>query len=106
MQNRVLKALSQQQVDDLRAGRGVGMALAAELNNYPGPAHVLELANALNLSEDQGARTHALFEEMRQAAVPLGTEVVAKETKVDQAFASGRMDDASLHRILAGCRAS
>jgi hypothetical protein len=101
MQNRGLKALSEQQIEDLRGGRGMGMALAGELNGYPGPAHVLELASALNLSEGQRDRTQALFEEMRKTAMPLGNEVLAKETELDQAFASGRIDDASLHRILA-----
>src|SRR5437588_10339607 len=86
---------------DLRGGRGMGMALAAELNSYPGPAHVLELASALDLSEAQRGRTQALFEEMQKAAMPLGNEVLAKETELDEAFASGRIDDADLHRILA-----
>ena len=36
MQSRSIKALSAQQIDDLRAGRGMGLALAAELNGYPG----------------------------------------------------------------------
>jgi hypothetical protein len=41
-QQRPVKAPSEQQVADLRAGRGIGLALAAELNGYPGPVHVLE----------------------------------------------------------------
>ena len=45
MQARPIKALSEQQVADLAAGRGMGLALAAELNGYPGPSHVLELAD-------------------------------------------------------------
>jgi hypothetical protein len=77
------------------------MAVAAELNGYPGPGHVLELASALDLSEAQRGRTQALFEEMQKAAMPLGNEVLAKEMELDQAFASGRIGDASLHRILA-----
>jgi hypothetical protein len=32
MQTRPIKALSDQQIADLRAGRGMGLALAAELN--------------------------------------------------------------------------
>jgi len=48
MQSRSVKALSEQQVADLNEGRGMGMALAAELNGYPGPSHVLELADSLN----------------------------------------------------------
>ena len=53
MQTRSIKALSDQQIADLRAGRGMGLALAAELNGYPGPSHVLELADKLDLSPDQ-----------------------------------------------------
>jgi hypothetical protein len=40
VENRGLKTLSEQQIEDFRGGRGMGMALAAELNSYPGPAHV------------------------------------------------------------------
>ena len=41
---RAVKALSDVQIADLRAGRGMGLALPAELNGYPGPTHVLEHA--------------------------------------------------------------
>jgi hypothetical protein len=34
----------------------MGLALAAELNGYPGPAHVIELAKSLGLSEPQRAK--------------------------------------------------
>ena len=62
MQTRPIKALSTQQVDDLRAGRGMGLALAAELNGYPGPSHVLELSEKLALSPAQKERIQKLFE--------------------------------------------
>jgi hypothetical protein len=55
-QQRTVKALSEQEIADLRAGRGMGLALAAELNGYPGPAHVLEKADALGLSSAQRAK--------------------------------------------------
>ena len=57
MQERPVKALSADEIADLRAGRGMGFALAAELNGYPGPVHVLEHADALGLSPD-----HALID--------------------------------------------
>jgi Spy/CpxP family protein refolding chaperone len=101
LQNRGLKALSEQQIKDLREGRGMGMALAAELNGYPRPAQVLELAGALDLSKTQRDRTLAPFEEVQKTAIPLGKQLLVKETELDQAFAGGRIDDASLHRILA-----
>ena len=50
MQTRSIKALSEQQIADLKAGRGMGLALPAELNGYPGPVHVLELSDQLGLS--------------------------------------------------------
>src|SRR5712692_2276537 len=71
MQTRPIKALSEQQMADLAAGRGMGMALAAELNGYPGPVHVLELADKLNLSPDQRAGIQRLFDSMKAEAVPL-----------------------------------
>src|ERR1700731_5463395 len=76
MQTRAIKALSEQQVADLGAGRGMGLALAAELNGYPGPSHVLELADKLNLSADQRAEIQRLFESMRAEAVPLGSKLI------------------------------
>ena len=45
LQSRTIKALSAEQIADLRAGRGMGFALPAELNGYPGPLHVIELAD-------------------------------------------------------------
>src|SRR5207302_791599 len=70
------------------------------LNGYPGPAHVIELAAALKLSDEQLVRTRTLFTEMQQKAVPLGNELLSKEAELDHAFASARVDDESLHRIL------
>ena len=64
MQARPLKALSGDELTDLREGRGMGLALAGELNGYPGPKHVLELAKELNLTEAQRARTQQLFDDM------------------------------------------
>jgi hypothetical protein len=56
LEARSIKTLSDQQIGDLRAGRGMGLALAAELNGYPGPMHVLELADALGLSANSVRR--------------------------------------------------
>jgi hypothetical protein len=45
-QARPIKAVSDEDIAALRKGEGMGMAKAAELNGYPGPAHVLSLRNA------------------------------------------------------------
>jgi hypothetical protein len=88
MQTRSIKALSNEQIADLRAGRGMGLALAAELNGYPGPSHVLELADKLDLSTDQRASVQRLFASMKAEAVPLGMKLLDQEASLDKQFAS------------------
>ena len=61
---RSIKALSADEIEGLLAGKGMGFAKAAELNGYPGPAHVLELAQQLRLSDEQTAATLAVHAEM------------------------------------------
>ena len=88
MQSRPLKALSEAQIADLRAGRGMTLALAAELNGYPGPVHVIELADALALTPEQRTRMQGLYQAMKAEAVPLGEQLIARESELDHAFAS------------------
>jgi hypothetical protein len=90
MQKRAIKAFSDQQLDDLRAGRGMSLALPAELNGYPGPAHALELAARLKLSTEQKSRIEKMFEQMQQEAKAAGEEVIAAETVLDTLFREKR----------------
>jgi hypothetical protein len=96
MQNRPIKALSEQQVADLKAGRGMGLALAAELNGYPGPVHVLELADKLALSAEQKSRVQQLFNSMKAEALPLGAQLLEQEAVLDQQFANRSVTPQSL----------
>lgn len=96
MQDRQIKALSSQQITDLKAGRGMGLALAAELNRYPGPVHVLELAEKLGLAPDQRARVQALFDAMEQEATPLGLTLIRQEAELDRQFAGHAITAESL----------
>lgn len=98
---RDIKALSQQQVDDYLKGAGMGYAKAAELNRYPGPRHVLDLSNDLELSDEQIARTQALFDAMKSEAMVLGQQLVAKEQDLDRRFASSSIDPPTLSELLA-----
>src|SRR4051812_41793505 len=79
IQTRAIKALSDQQIADLRAGRGMGLALAAELNGYPGPSHLLELADRLGLSDAQRSSARKLFEAMKSETIPIGERLIAQE---------------------------
>ena len=95
-QSRSIKALSQQEVADYLTGKGMGFAKAAELNGYPGPAHVLELAGQLELSSTQTAKTEAVFERMQSRARELGARLVEAERRLDELFASKTVSSESL----------
>jgi hypothetical protein len=88
LQVRPIKALSDQQIADLQAGRGMGMALPAELNGYPGPSHLLELADRLGLSDAQRRDIQGMFEAMKAEAIPIGKRLIAQEAALDTLFAS------------------
>jgi Spy/CpxP family protein refolding chaperone len=83
-------------VQGLLEGNGMGLALAAELNSYPGPLHVLEHAQALGLSEAQRDSTARLMATHKEEARALGRQLVEAERELDQAFASRQLDAASL----------
>jgi hypothetical protein len=95
---RAIKSLSEPEIADLLGGHGMGMAKAGELNGFPGPAHVLELAQALGLTPQQTRAVTAIHTKMAAAAKPLGAEIVAHERRLDHAFAAGTVTDAELHR--------
>jgi hypothetical protein len=90
-QARQIKALFGEDIAALSKGEGMGMAKAAELNGYPGPAHVLSLATQLGLTPDQHQQVTAIFERMSAAAKPLGGDLIAREQVLDQLFARGEI---------------
>src|ERR1700687_253701 len=87
MQTRSIKALSDQQIADLRAGRGMGLAHAAELNGYPGPSHLLELADKIGLSDAQRNSARRMFEAMKAETIPIGERLIVQEAALDKLFA-------------------
>ena len=99
-ESRAIKARSAQEIEDLLAGRGMGLAKAAELNRYPGPRHVLELADQLVLSAAQRAETEQIFEAMQAEASRLGAEIVAAERALDARFAAGTITAPELEQLL------
>lgn len=99
-QGRAISSLSPAEVADLRAGRGMGLARPAELNGYPGPLHVLELADALALSAEQRARTEALHARMQAAAREAGERWVRAERELDALFRSRQVTPESLRDAL------
>lgn len=76
---RRIKSLSEVEVQAYLSGRGMGLAKPAELNNYPGPMHVLELADKLKLSARQKSETQKAFERMNGEATRLGKLIVKRK---------------------------
>jgi Spy/CpxP family protein refolding chaperone len=87
-ETRDVKTLSTERQEGLKQGRGLGYALAAEMNGLPGPLHVLELADQLGLDADQKARTTTIFNRMRREAITAGEALIAAEAHLDRMFAS------------------
>jgi len=95
-EKRTIKALSDQQTSDLRAGLGMSLALAAELNGYPGPRHTLELASELNLTDEQRTKVGELFTAMTAESIPVGERLIAQEADLDRQFADKTVTPSSL----------
>lgn len=98
-ETREIKALSTEEVDGYLEGEGMGLAKAAELNGFPGPLHVLELADELQLTEEQSLRTREIFDQMREQARRLGARLVEKERELDRLFDTGAVTEQALQSL-------
>jgi Spy/CpxP family protein refolding chaperone len=99
-EQRAIKALSDDEVQALLNGQGMGLAKVAELNHYPGPRHVLDMATQLGLSDTQRAETQQIYDRMHQEAVRLGNLLIAKERELDRLFATNEIDVPTLQRVV------
>jgi Spy/CpxP family protein refolding chaperone len=95
-QSRAIKALSAEETEQYLAGAGMGHARAAELNRYPGPMHVLELADRLSLSTQQRAATDQLMQTHKAEARAIGAKLVEAERTLDRIFAEATVTESAL----------
>jgi Spy/CpxP family protein refolding chaperone len=95
-----IRGLSEQEIHDLRIGAGMGLALPAELNGWPGPLHVIEHEDELGLSAEQRQDIRRLRGEMLQQAVPLGEEILQAHAALEEAFRTKEIDESSLKGLL------
>jgi hypothetical protein len=91
-QSREIKSLSRSEIKALHQGAGMGYAKAAELNGYPGPMHVLELAGPLQLSDEQRHASEQLMTQHKATARTLGNQLVDTERSLDTAFAEKKIN--------------
>lgn len=100
-QNRAIKALSEDDIAELRRGGGWGLAKPAELNGMPGPAHLLQMKDEIGLSADQVAQIQAIFDRMEAEAIAEGARLIDAEARLDAAFRDRTVTDESLKATLA-----
>ena len=96
-EKRQIKTLSEREVNGYLNGHGMGFAKVVELNHFPGPKHVLELSDELNLSAYQHKRAESIFDEMHTQAVKLGATIVNQERSLDSLCADQLVTDSSLY---------
>ncbi len=96
LKTRDIKALSDEAIQEYRNGNGMSLALSAELNRYPGPRHVLALADVMGLDAEQTARVEAIRDAMTADAVRIGARIVDLERALDRAFSNRTIDSTRL----------
>ena len=95
-----IKSLNPVEISGLLQGKGMGFAKTAELNQYPGPLHVLELAEQLHLSTKQIDQTNAIFKKMHEKAIRLEVQLVDYERELDKLFSSDQISNTKLDGLL------
>jgi len=99
-ETREIKSLSDADLDDLRRGAGWGLALSAELNGVPGPAHLLELEDQIGLSADQVSAIETIFAAMQSEAQDAGVRFIEAEAAIEAAFRAGNLEEEQLRAFI------
>lgn len=99
-EKREIKSLSKSDLDELRTGKGWGLAKAAELNGFPGPVHLLEMKEEIELSQEQLNQIEQLYQQMKKQAIPLGLKLIELEKELDESFKSKTINEELLAELL------
>src|ERR687898_987738 len=100
---RDIKSLSDNDVQSLQNGTGEafgGMAKLAELNGYPGPRHVLDIAQELQLTDRQRLEIELIYQNMSNNAKNIGVAIIALERDMDRALANKTITEENLKLML------
>ena len=85
----------------IASGRGAGLAFADDQNGYPGPLHVLELKERLQLTPAQEARITALQTAMFAEARPKSARLLEAEASLRRLFMDGVADETRVRAAVA-----
>lgn len=95
-QHSSIPGLTEEEIASYREARGMGFARPADINGYPGPLHVLELADALALTDEQRRAVQSLYDQMRTEASALGEEFLTRYSALELAFRDGTITPEAL----------
>ncbi|WP_037317776.1 hypothetical protein [Ruegeria halocynthiae] len=99
-ETRLIKSLSEQDLEEIARGGGWGLARAAELNGIPGPTHLLELADQIGLTEEQRHEIEVIRAQMQTDAILAGERFIEMEQALDLAFQQGAPTAETLERLV------
>ena len=72
----------------------------AELNGYPGPRHVLDIAQELQLTDRQRMEIELIYQNMSNNAKSIGSAIIGVEQDMDEAFANKTITEENLIALL------
>jgi len=96
-----IRALSAEVVEQIRQGQGASFALPAELNGVPGPRHVLDLAEELDLSADQQTQVQEVYDRYLVDVIPAGERYLAAAQALEEEFRAGTVTEEELPGLVA-----
>lgn len=74
------------------------MAKYAERNGYPGPKHILELQDSLQLAPEQKRAIELIFDHMKAEAMAKGAIIIRKEEELEALFRMGKATEKEAER--------
>jgi Spy/CpxP family protein refolding chaperone len=102
-EGRDIKSLSDNDVQSLQNGTGeafCGITKLAELNGYPGPRHILDMAPELQLTDRQRMEIKLIFQNMSNKAKSIGAAIIDIEQDMDRVFANKTITEEKLKLML------
>lgn len=83
----------------LENGSGAGMAAYADPADFPGPRHILDLADTLALTENQIKQIEAISDDMGAQARALGIRIIEQEELLESLFRNGNAGEEETRNI-------
>lgn len=99
-EKRTIKSLSPDDIAELKRGGGWGLAKAAELNGVPGPVHLLELKQEIQLDSPQILKITKIYKQMKVRAIDQGEKLIILEQALEKHFQDRTITDEILHNAL------